>query len=173
MAVRRAAEAANEAAQRAADAAAQEAEQARRIIAQQAQQSLEIEAARIAAQHHAELAQAEATQLREQLANPPQAEPPVHPALAMLDPEQESFDAGLYLTLLAIQERGKYLGKSKEHAKECIFETLAPTAMKLGVKSKWRIKRHQPNRKQLENCIMAGLVGFEEQSRAASQKPTA
>lgn len=176
-AAQQAADAAKEAAQRAADAAAQEAEQARRIITQQAQQSLEIEAARIAAEHHAELVQAEAMQLREQLANPPQAEPPPlpppHPALAMLDPEQAPFDAGFYLTLRAIQERSKYIGKSKEHAKNCIFETLAPVAMDLGVKSKWRIKRDQPNRKQLENCIMAGLVGFEEESKAASQKQSA
>ncbi|MEN9866487.1 MAG: hypothetical protein RL748_2077 [Pseudomonadota bacterium] len=135
--------------------------EARQIIMQQAQQSVEFEAARYAAEHQAKAAQDEAAQLRDQLANPPQAEPPPpHPVLAMLDRNSPTFDAGLYLTMLARQERIKHTGKTKERTKQDIYDTLAPIAVELGVTPKWRSKQDQPNRTILDSCIMAGLVGF-------------
>ena len=157
-------QAAIEADRAAKDAAERAASQARQIIMQQAQQSVDFEAAKIAAEYQAKAAHDEAAQLREQLANPPPIAapeaPPPHPVLAMLDRNSDNFDAGLYLTLLARQERTKYTGKTKEQAKLEIYEALAPVAVELGIRSTWRTKRHQPNRALLESCIMAGLVGF-------------
>jgi hypothetical protein len=161
----REASAAKAALERAAVEAERAEAEARRIIVQQAQQSVDVEAAKITAERLAQAAQAEIADLRTQLASmariiEEQSATSANPLLPYLDRNANEFDPGIYLTWLALLERSKYLGKTKDRAKTAIFDTLTPIAMELGIKPKDRRRQNQPNRTLLESCIMAGLVGF-------------